>query len=428
MTLDRPEPTLWRDTAAEALTTPPLTGDVFADLVVIGGGFAGCSAALTAAQAGASVRVLEARTLAHGGSGRNVGLVNAGLWMPPEDVELALGEAAGARLNAALAGGPALVFDLIERHAIACEPVRAGTLHCAHAPSGLGDLQRRHAQGVARGAPLTLLSAAEAKARTGARGLYGALHDARAGTIQPHAYCLGLARAAIAAGAVVHERSPATHIARDGDGWRVTTPGGTVRAGALLVLTNAYHMGADGVAAPQAIPVHYFQLATAPLPPALRAAVLPGAEGCWDTAQVMTSWRTDAAGRLILGAIGALDALAGPVHRAWAARKLARLYPALAGQGFAHAWHGRIAMTPDHAPKVLTLGPAGYAAFGWSGRGIAPGTVFGAALARAALGGGEAALPLAPVMAAPVRHGALRGMGYDAGACAVHLIAARARG
>jgi len=420
-----PAPTLWRATAAEALRAPALEGEASADLVVIGGGFAGCSAALEAAAQGARVRLLEGGAFAHGGSGRNVGLVNAGLWLPPDEVCAALGAGPGARLNDALAAAPDLVFDLIARHAIRCEPVRAGTLHCAHSAAGLRDLARRHAQQIARGAPVTLLTGAQARARTGARGLHGALHDARAGTIQPHAYCLGLARAGAEAGAVLHEASPAVAIARDGAGWRVETPGGAVRAGALIVATNAYHMAAAGLAAPPSIPVHYFQLATAPLPPALRAAVLAGGEGCWDTAPVMTSWRTDAAGRLIIGAIGALDAVAGQVHAAWAARKMARLYPALAGLGFAHACHGRIAMTRDHIPKILAPGPNAFAAYGWSGRGIGPGTLFGAALARAALGGDVRDLPLAPTSAPSLRLGALRGRVYDAGACAAHLIGAR---
>lgn len=423
MTAD-PTP-LWRDTAAEALAPPPLTGEVRADLVVIGAGFAGLSAALHAAAAGASVRVLEAARIGHGGSGRNVGLVNAGLWLAPDDVCDALGADAGDRLNAALAAAPDLVFALIKAHAIACEPVRAGTLHCAHAPAGLRDLQRRHAQGVARGAPLTLLDAAQTAARTGARGFHGALHDARAGTIQPLAFCAGLARAAQGAGAVLHDATPALRVAHDGAEWRVDTPAGTVRAGALIMATNAYHMGADGAPAPRTIPVRYFQMATDPLPADLRASILPGGEGAWDTATVMTSFRTDAAGRLILGAIGAPDGIGAPIHHGWAARKLARLFPALAGQAFRHAWSGRIAMTSDHIPRIMRLGPRGYGAFGWSGRGIGPGTVFGRALAQAVVGASEDHLPLAPGGQSAVPLAALRAAGLEAGARAAHLVGAR---
>ncbi|MCB2143729.1 MAG: FAD-binding oxidoreductase, partial [Rhodobacteraceae bacterium] len=199
---------LWRMTCGPALNLAPLAGDTTADVAVIGGGFTGLSAALHLAEAGARVVVLEAETVGHGGSGRNVGLVNAGLWTPPDEVEAALGSEEGAALNRALAAGPDLVFDLIARHGIECEAVRNGTLHLAHNASGLRDLQSRHAQQARRGAPVRLLDAAETARRVGTDRFPGALWDGRAGTIQPLAYAMGLARAAIAAGAVLHEASP----------------------------------------------------------------------------------------------------------------------------------------------------------------------------------------------------------------------------
>ena len=72
-----------------------LTKSVTTDLVIIGGGFTGCSAALSAAKNGLSVTLIDQK-IGYGGSGRNVGLVNAGLWMPPEKVESILGLDAGS--------------------------------------------------------------------------------------------------------------------------------------------------------------------------------------------------------------------------------------------------------------------------------------------------------------------------------------------
>ena len=93
------------------------------------------------------------------------------------------------------------------------------------------------------------------------------------------------------------------------------------------------------------------------------------------------------AGRLIVGAMGNRGAPSGPIHDAFARKLLARLFPQTKGRDvrFEHAWHGRIGMTSDHIPKVLAFGPDAYAVFGYSGRGIAPGTVFGTAAARALL-------------------------------------------
>lgn len=166
-----PELPLWQNTCREHLECTDLSDTVTADLAIIGGGYTGCSAALTAARAGASTVLLEAHDIGHGGSGRNVGLVNAGLWVPQDDIRAHLGHEAGNRLITLLAQAPSDVFQLIAEHDIACEPVRNGTLHCAHSPSGYRDIGTRHTQHVASGAPVELLSAQQVQQRTGSAGL-----------------------------------------------------------------------------------------------------------------------------------------------------------------------------------------------------------------------------------------------------------------
>ncbi len=419
------EQNLWRKTARSELQTRPLEEDVFADLAVIGGGFTGCSAALHAAQRGATVRLLEAETIGYGGSGRNVGLVNAGLWMPPDEVERALGREAGAKLNAALAAAPDLVFSLIGRYGIDCEALRSGTLHCAHSQAGFADLQNRLRQQSARGAPVTLLDARETERRTGAAGFHGALFDPRAGTIQPLAYVRGLAIAAEKNGAVLHERSPAREIGRASAHWVVRTGKGSVHAHCLLLATNAYHHAAAGIAGPAYVPFHYFQAATKPLGPNRRGAILPRREGCWDTARIMSSFRLDGEGRLIVGGVGALGHLGSGLHRGWAERKLRSLYPQLAGEPFDDFWSGRIAMTGDHLPKIVLLGDNAFSIFGYSGRGIGPGTVFGAAAASVLLGESETQWPIAPIDGYSERMTRLKSAFFETGAALVHMGALR---
>ena len=422
---------LWRASSTERFATESLSGEVTADLCVIGGGFTGLSAALEAAGAGASVVVLEAERVGHGGSGRNAGLVNAGLWLPPEDITGILGPDQGPRLVSILADAPARVFELIERHQIDCEAVRQGTLHCAHNAAGRRDLENRHRQLAALGAPVELLDAAETAKRTGTARYAASLFDARAGTINPLGYCRGLARAARAAGAMVHEKSPVTALGNADGRWTVETAGGKVRAAKLLLATNAYHLGVRGASTPETTPLHFFHVATEPLDAAKRAAILAGGEGCWDTAPVMTAFRLDRAGRLILGAIGNLEGFGGAIHKDWAARKLAQLFPALGRQELQYAWTGRIAMTGDHVPKIVDMGaggpggPGGYACFGYSGRGIGPGTVFGALAARSLLTDDPALLPLAPVSGHAERLVGARAGFYEVGATLVHAAGAR---
>jgi glycine/D-amino acid oxidase-like deaminating enzyme len=417
------ERNLWRETAAESFAGDPLEGDRVADLAIVGGGFTGCSAALHAAEQGVDVRLLEADCVGHGGSGRNVGLVNAGLWMPPDDIGELLGREAGAKLNRALARAPDLVFSLIERHGIDCHAVRNGTLHCAHSKKGLAELRSRLAQQLSRDAPVTLLDAEQTRKRTGTGAFHGALFDERAGTIEPFAYCQGLARAAREQGARIHESSPVTSIRHDGNAWHVQTAAGSVTARALLLATNAYHhLDTDtGMAEPAFTPVHFFQFATRPLAPERLASILPGGEGCWDTGTVMSAFRRDHEGRLLVGSIGALDHAGSAVHRGWARRKLATLFPDLKREPLEYAWHGRIAMTADHLPKIVRLNDNGLMIFGYSGRGIGPGTLFGQTAAEAIVTGNEDILPLAVLGRYSERNTGLRRRFFEAGAVADHV-------
>ncbi|MEI4261322.1 NAD(P)/FAD-dependent oxidoreductase [Roseovarius sp. D0-M9] len=385
---------LWRQSHRADTDVPALSGDIQTDLLVIGGGFTGCSAALEAAQSGADVILLEARTIGHGGSGRNVGLVNAGLWLPPDEITKKIGQTAGMRLIDALAVGPDLVFRLVQEHGIDCDATRNGTLHLAHSASGLRSLQSRFRQGNRTGAPLQLLDAEETVRRTGSRAFHGALFDPRAGTVQPLAYCRGLAQAARDAGAKLFENSGVEAIAHDGALWTAQVHGHRVRAKHLILATNAYADGISGAPTREFVPVHFSQFATAPLTQEQLRDILPGGEGCWDTDLVMSSLRIDREGRLIIGGVGNVAGLGAAIHRKWADRKLAQFYPELAGTPFRHAWSGAIAMTSDHLPKVLSFGPNALSIFGYSGRGIGPGTVFGKRAARALLFGEDSGLPV----------------------------------
>ncbi len=412
----------WAVSAGEPLDAGGLDGDTTADLVILGGGFTGCSAALHAAEAGLDVCVLEAESIGFGGSGRNVGLVNAGLWTPPEDVEHLLGKRDGRKLNEYLSGGPELVFELIRKHSIECSAIRNGTLHCAHSNGGLRDLVRRHKQLLRYGAPIDLLDAQEVSVRTGSNAFKGALVDPRAGTINPLAYCRGLAKAAIKATVRICEKTPATTIKQQDQRWLVVTPTGSVSARFLLVATNAYTLAVNGIPAMRHTRVDYCQFATTPLNDRLRGSILSGLEGCWDTAPIMSSFRLDGDGRMIIGGIGSVDHPAASIHARWARAKLASLFPQLSETPLEYGWSGRIAMTRNHLPRILKLGSNGYATFGYSGRGIAPGTVFGKSIAQAIVTGTESELPLRSVVSYSENHTLLRRVWFESGALAVHAL------
>uniref|UniRef100_B0SVN5 FAD dependent oxidoreductase n=1 Tax=Caulobacter sp. (strain K31) TaxID=366602 RepID=B0SVN5_CAUSK len=423
---DRRSHGLWEVSAPPGPQTSPLMGSINADVVIIGAGYTGCSAALHLADGGARPVVVEACEIGFGGAGRNVGLVNAGLWVMPDAVPAAIGEDRGERLLTQLGDAPGLVFDLIEQHDIACEAIRTGTLHCAAGRDGASELAERAAQWRQRGVLVELIEGPQAAKLTGSDAFPAVLLDQRAGTIQPLAYVRGLAAAAMRKGARIHSRSPAIDCEDTGGAWRVSTPDGAVTAPHVIVATDVYTTGPWSALKQEQTPLPYFNLATAPLPPELRDQILPGRQGAWDTKSILSSFRLDARGRLVFGSVGALRNSGTGVHTQWARRELARLFPALGAVNFDHGWYGTIGMTDDALPRLHTLGRNIVSISGFNGRGIAPATSFGRDLAQVVLGKtalDDLALPQTAVR--PARFRSLRGAFYEAGAQLAHVAAAR---
>ncbi|MEM1384199.1 MAG: FAD-binding oxidoreductase, partial [Pseudomonadota bacterium] len=310
--------------------------------------------------------------------------------------------------------GPAQVFSLIERHQIRCEVTRTGTIHAAHAPSGLRDLEARYREWRRLGQPVDLLSREAVAEKTGTKVFHGGLLDHRAGTINPMGYCRGLARAASGAGATISTGVKVTGLVRDGESWVVDTTGGTVRARHVVLGTNAYTDDLWPDLRRVFTPIHYFQLATTPLKSNL-SHVLPGRQGIWDTGQIMFSLRRDAFDRLIIGSMGTVVGSVGRgLSRRWARKQLARLYPELGPVEFEEAWHGQIAMTPDHLPRVYALAPNLYTAIGYNGRGITTGTIFGQCMAELITGMDPADLPLPITEVSTVASAPIMGRIYQA--------------
>ncbi len=425
MAAERSLPNLWHATAPAAPDTRPLSTDISVDVAVIGGGFTGLSAALHLAEKGVTVAVAEAKMIGFGGSGRNVGLVNAGMWTKPEDLIATLGTEVGTRLLTELGDGPSLVYKLVEKHNIACEAVRNGTLHLAVGTEGLKDIQDRERQWKTFGAPVEVVDADRAQSLTGAPGFAGALLDRRAGTIQPLAYARGLAHAALAAGAQIYTETPLRSAERKGDLWKLTVGNGTITAKSVIVATNAYGdmlSQTPWTAYTQELTIlPYFQFATNPLSDNIARSILPERQGCWDTGLVMTSFRMDQQNRLIFGSVGRLDALAEGTHRAFAERSLRKLFPAIGDFRFEYWWDGRIGMTTNNLPQMHVMAPNVFSVSGYNGRGIAPGTVFGRALANHVTGEPNA-LPLVETPLTPDPWRNVKSAFYHAGAQAKHFI------
>lgn len=419
---DRRSHGLWERTAPPSPATERLGGDLVADVAIVGAGYTGLSAALHLAERGLNAVVIEAAEIGFGAAGRSTGLVNAGLWVMPSALKETLGPLYGDRLLNLLRDSPRTVFEIVDKHNLPCELKRVGTIHCGADKKGVAEIMERARQWQALGAPVHILNARETRTKTGTSAFPASLLDLRAGTIQPLAYVRGLASAAIAAGATVFTASPVEYIAREAGVWRLATQGGTVRANWAVLSTDTYTSRILPALRGEQVVLPVFHVATAPLSHSIRRTILSEGHGAWDTRAVLTAFRTDDAGRLIVGSIGALRGTGIVVHRAWARRRIRALFPQIGEVELEHEWYGRIGMTTDHLPRFHIPAENMIALTGFNGRGIAPGTVFGRELARHISGElplDAMFLPVSPAQNASFR--AVKEGYYELGAQIAHL-------
>jgi glycine/D-amino acid oxidase-like deaminating enzyme len=403
-------PSLWAATASAAPDTPALDGDERTDVAVVGGGFTGLSAALHLAQGGAEVTVLEAAEPGWGASGRNGGQVIPGLKEDPRDILARFDAKDGEAMVRASGAAADLVFDLIARHDIDCDGQQTGWIQAAHSKPMLGDLEKRHRDWAGRDANVAWLERDELSRRMGDGRYYGGWIDKRGGGLQPLSYARGLARAAQSFGARVHGASPVESLLRDGRGWRLQTPGGSLTADKVIIATNGYTDGLWPGLAQSVVPVYSVQVATAPLGENMRGNILGGGEVLSDTRRVLWYFRQDAHGRLIMGGGGsAYESGAVKIYEGLRQR-VRDLLPEAGPVDFEFAWNGRVALTMDHYPHLHELAPGLWAGLGYNGRGVAMATMMGKVLADRALDTAqpEFEFPASPVRPLPLH--ALRGV------------------
>jgi glycine/D-amino acid oxidase-like deaminating enzyme len=382
------EKSLWSQTAIGAPAPESLSDSLAADVLVIGAGFTGLSSALHLAELGVSVIVLEAKCIGFGGSGRNAGLVNAGVWQNPEHVEKILGKDNGQRFNQALYDSPALVFGLVKRFEMDCQASRCGTVNIAHNASGFRHLEKRCQQLTSLGASVKLVNGETSREISQSPEYrYGGLLDSLAGTIQPLSYVRSLATAAINAGAQIFQQTAVTELKGVGDNWQAKTTGGLVTVKQVVIATNAYTEGDNLKVADSIIPTNIFQCATDPLPESIADSIIPERQGLWDTRLLLTSSRVDQEGRLIMSSPGSLSGWDKTIRMNWMTRLRDKLYPQAKGIPWAYHWTGQIGTTSTKILRVQLVAPGVYAPSGFNGRGIGVGTVMGKHLAAILVSG-----------------------------------------
>ncbi len=366
---------LWAATAkTRSPEVGPLDGDAKADVAIIGGGFTGLSAGLHLADGGADTILLEASDLGHGASGRNGGQVNPGLKWGASALEGRLGKD-GARLFRLAETAPDFLEDLVRRYQLNCRFRRDGVLRLAHTDAAL-ERARSEAEALAASdIPTELLNKEEIARRTGTGFYRGGMLDPRGGSVHPLELVHELARASCAAGMRLHTKTPAAALHQDAAGWRIVTPGGTLRARHVIVATNGYSDELVPGMARSLLPVNSFQIATEPLPDEVASAILPGEQTAYDSRRLIVYFRKSPDNRFIYGGRASFSSARDPgvdapdyaaIHRA-----MVQTFPQLADAKIAHRWTGLVCVTTDFLPHYHRPAEGLHAAVGFNGRGVA---------------------------------------------------------
>ncbi|MFD2057488.1 NAD(P)/FAD-dependent oxidoreductase [Mesorhizobium calcicola] len=406
---------IWRKPQAVSKVRSLFPSGDRVDVVIVGGGIMGLSTALHAARLGMSVQVLEAGEIGQGASGLNGGQVIPGLKYDPEWLLAHFGPERGEALVNFAASTADAVFELIRDEKLAVPFVRNGWIQAAHTEAALKAAANRDRQWRARGADVRLLDAAEIAAMTGTQNYLGGWLDRRAGVIDPLAYTSELARIAAAAGVRIAERQKVVRLTNTAGVWRISMENGAeLQAKAVVLATNAYTDGLIPGLAQTIVPLHSFQIATAPLPPDLAATILPEGQAVSDSRRILVYYRKSADGRLVLGGRGRMALPTSPSDWAHLERALRRLYPMLSDVAIEKRWFGRVAMTPDHLPHIHEPEQGLVAVVGCQGRGVGLMTALGERIATYLSGGDARQLPFPVSPIRPIPFHAFRQVGVAA--------------
>lgn len=369
-------------TANDATRRPALEEDLAADVCVVGGGFTGVAAALTLAERGYSVVVLEANRVGWGATGRNGGqLINgiSGL----AKVERRHGPGVADLLWDLRWRGNDIVFDRVARYGIDCD-LKTGYLEAAVKPRHLRELEDWVAELERRRFPYPyeLLDRAGVREAVGAEGFVGGLVCQRDGHLHPLNLCLGEARAAEGLGARIFEHSPATGI-RHGARPRVETARGSVTADAVLLAGNAYQSLEAGRLSNLVFPAGSFIIATEPLAPDVARAINPRDLAVSDMNVVLDYWRLSADRRLLYGGRCNYSGREPASIAATIRPRMLKLYPQLADARIDYEWGGAIGIVLNRIPAVGRIGGNVYYSLGYSGHGVNASHIMGEVVADA---------------------------------------------
>lgn len=362
-------PSWYAATAAPAPDRPSLTGKTDADVCVIGGGFTGVASALTLAERGRSVVLLEANRIGWGASGRNGGQVLPG-WSGEGEFAKQLGDRGAEFLNRTRYAGNEIIERTIARYAIRCDYGR-GAMTAANNRRQFDALKAELAE-AARSADaghMSVVERGDVRRHVATDAYFGGLIDAKAGHCHPLNLALGEAAAAETLGVRIFERSPVADVA-EGDPHVVKTATGVVRARTVILAGNAYHRLAHDKLGGYMLPAQTFMIATAPLGEARAQALIPGNLAVADANWVLDYFRRTSDHRLLFGGRCTYSNRVAADIEAELRPRMLRVFPELADVAIDYAWTGTIGIPLNRVPLIGEIAPGFFFAQGYSGHGV----------------------------------------------------------
>ncbi len=371
---------------------PPLQGEVRADVLVVGAGFSGLSAAIELAQRGYKVAVLEADRICSGASGRNGGQTIVGFASGQGPFEQQLG-ADQARLawNMSL-DAVKLVDERIAEFKIDCDRVH-GYLYVADSARKARALEEEM-QAMERnyGFKTDFARGAEVQRHVQSPLYCASAYERTSGHLHPLKYGLGLARAARDLGVQIFEHSAVTDLQR-GSALVARTAQGSVTA-QFGVLAGNYTLAEYGPRVapditPRIMPVGTYIISTAQLAPALCQQLIPSKASACDNNFILDYFRFSADHRMLFGGRVSYSTRTPADLQQVMARRMGQVFPALRDVPIEFLWGGFVDISMNRAPDFGRLGSNLYYLQGFSGHGVAMTGLGGRLVAQAVAGQAE---------------------------------------